>query len=269
MDAKFGRYAVPNLTVIIIAGQVLVFLAEMFAQNDGRTLVPLIEFNTVAVLQGEVWRLVTFLFDPPTMNVLFAFFFWYLFYLMGSTLEADWGVFRYNVFLALGYLASLVLAMLTAVLIGPANSVATNGFLYGSVFLAFARLYPDFTLYLFFILPVKIKWLALLQWVLYGATLLFGTWLARAMVLAAVFNYLVFFGRGILFDMKHAERRMRFQAQSVRKSSRLVHRCHVCGLSSDDSPRTQFRYCSQCSGDVCYCQEHLQNHEHVTSPTAT
>jgi hypothetical protein len=267
LDAKFGRYAVPNLTVIVIAGQVLVYLTEMFAQNDGRSVVPLIQFSTAAVLEGEVWRLVTFLFSPPTMNALFAFFFWYLFYLFGTTLEADWGVFRYNVFLAVGYVASLVAAIVTALVFG--NGVASNGFLYGSVFLAFARLYPEFVMYLFFILPVKIKWLALLQWVLYAWTFLVGGWLERAMVAASVFNYLLFFGRSIWFNMKHAERRMRFQAQTMGKSSRLVHRCHVCGLSSDDAPRTQFRYCSQCGGDVCYCPEHLQNHEHVTSSTAT
>jgi len=262
LEAKLGRYAVPNLTVILIAGQVLVYVLEQFANAEGRSIVDAIRLDMAKVLAGEVWRLVTFLFDPPLTNILFAFFFWYLFYLMGTALEENWGAFRYNAFLAIGWLASIAFALVAALTVAPQGG-ASNGFLYGTVFLAFARLYPEFTLYLFFILPVKIKWLAWLQWGLYALTLLFGSWFARAMVLASVLNFLIFFGREIWFDMKHADRRMRFQARTLRKSSRLVHSCRVCGLSSETSPRTQFRYCSQCGGDVCYCPEHLANHEHV------
>lgn len=269
LDAKFGRFAVPNLTLIFIAGQVLVYVFEQFAQTEGRSVLQFIDLDMATVMNGEVWRLVTFLFTPPTMNVIFAFFYWYLFYLFGTTLEADWGVFRYNVFLVMGYLASLALALVTTLIFGPGPVAANNGFLYGTVFLAFARFYPEFVMYIFFILPVKIKWLALLQWFGYAVAFLFGGWMVRAMVVASVFNYLLFFGRSIWYDIKHAERRMRFQAKAMGKSSRIVHRCHVCGLSSDDSPRTQFRYCSQCGGDVCYCPEHLQNHEHIAAPTAT
>jgi hypothetical protein len=266
LQARFGRYAVPNLTVILIAGQVLVYMAEQFANADGRSVLASIDLNTAAVMQGEVWRLVTFLFSPPVTHLIFAFFFWYFFYLMGTTLEAEWGAFKYDVFLAVGYVASLAMAFLAAWAFGPDAGFASNGFLYGTVFLAFARLYPEFVLYLFFVLPVKIKWLAWLQWAMYATTLLFGTWFDRAMVVASVFNYLLFFGRDVVLDMKQADRRMRLQARAVgAKSSRMVHKCRVCGLSSETSPKTPFRYCSQCGGDVCYCPEHLHNHEHVAA----
>jgi hypothetical protein len=141
--------------------------------------------------------------------------------------------------------------------------------LYGTVFLAFARLYPDFELYIFFILPVKIRWLAMLTWILYGFTVLTGPLsLEAAMVVAATFNFLVFFGREIVYDMKHRHRRMQSQSRSLQGGNaggvrKMTHECHVCGLSSADSPRTQFRYCSECGGDYCYCPEHLANHEHV------
>jgi hypothetical protein len=263
LNSRFGRYAVPNVTLILIAGQVLLFVADQFYRAQGRNgILNQIRLDTTAVLHGEVWRLITFLFDPPLTNVLFAFFFWYLFYLMGTTLETTWGAFRYDLFLAIGYFASLAVAFGTHFLALP-GAYASNAFLYGTVFLAFARMYPDFTLLLFFILPVKIKWLALLQWIGYGLGLLFGTWPMRAMIFASVFNFLLFFGRDIWRDMKHGHRRMRQHAKTLQTPLHIVHKCHVCGATSEEHLRMQFRYCSKCVGQYAYCPEHLHDHEHV------
>jgi len=275
LDAKFGRYAVPNLTVLLIVGQALVFLASLSpAANAGASLRANIALVPSKVVAGEWWRLVTFLFDPPITNPLFAFFFWYLFYMFGTTLEANWGAFRYNVYLLLGYVASGVMAFVAWFAVGVPGEIANNGFLYASVFLAFARLYPDFVLMLMFILPVKVRWLALFTWIIYGVTVVTAPLtLASAMVVASVFNYLVFFGPDILQDMKHRHRRMQFQSRSLQGNNvgggrKMKHACHVCGLSSADAPRTQFRYCSQCGDDYCYCPEHLANHEHVKTADA-
>ena len=149
-NARFGRFAVPNLTVFLIAGQVLAFVANMSpAAEGGMPLLDSIRFAPDKVLAGEWWRLVTFLFDPPLTDPIFAFFFWYLFYLIGTTLEANWGTFRYNLFLLIGYVASIVMAFRRLVRRRACRArPATNGFLYGTVFLAFARLYPDFTMYI-------------------------------------------------------------------------------------------------------------------------
>ena len=221
------------------------------------------------MLHGEWWRLITYLFDPPRTNPIFAFFAWYIFYLMGTTLETTWGLLRYNVYLAIGYFASLVFAFLCWFATGIPGQAATNGFLYGSVFLAFARLYPDFELQLFFVLPIKIKWLALLTWIGYGWTMVAAdSWLTRAMVIAAVLNYLLFFGRDIARGMKQGHRGMQFRSRAlkgkgVHDQARMVHRCRVCGLTSEMLAKTQFRYCSKCNGEFCYCPEHLHNHEHT------
>jgi len=270
MESKFGRFAVPNLTVILIVGQVFLFLASQFApaQANGDVLEK-IRLIPSAVMAGEVWRLITFLFDPPITNPLFAFFFWYMFYFMGTSLETNWGTFRYNVFLLLGYLACLAAAGLASFAPGGADLPASNGFLYGTVFLAFARLNPDFVLYIMFILPVKIRWLAMLQWIGYGLAFLSGDWMAKGMVAASVANYFIFFGSDIWLNMKHGHRRMQHQARPMTAPKRLVHQCAVCGLNSETSPQAQFRYCSKCDGERCYCQEHLQNHEHVIRETAS
>lgn len=270
LESKLGRYAVPNLTLIIIAGQVLLYVTTQLSQNQrGAELLERIRLHPSKVLDGEWWRLITFVFDPPLTNLLFAFFFWYLFYLMGTTLESAWGAFRYNLFLAIGYFASVAAVFALYMVHGPLVMPASNGFLYGTIFLAFARLYPDFILQLFFIFPVKIKWLALIQWIFYALGFFVGPWESRAMIAASVFNYFLFFGRDIWRDMKQGHRRMQHQARTLKTPQRLVHRCRVCGLTSDEAPQAQFRYCSKCDDGACYCELHLRNHEHVVQEKST
>ena len=164
LERKYGRLAIPNVTMVLIAGQVLLFGAMMMRVRQGGGN-PLANIYLIPgkVVEGEIWRLLTFLFEPPQTSPLFVIFFWLLFYLFGTTLEQQWGTFRYNVYLLIGYLANVAAAFLAWALIsktglfGPAGilvaqrMVATNSFLYGTVMLAFARLYPDFTLNLFFV----------------------------------------------------------------------------------------------------------------------
>jgi hypothetical protein len=209
------------------------------------------------VLGGEVWRLATFLCEPPLSNPLFAFFFWYLFYLMGTALENTWGAFRYNVFLLVGWAATAAVAFVQP------DAAAHAGFLQGSVFLAFAYLYPDFELLLFFILPVKVKWLALLQWMFYAYTVLSGDWSARLLVLAAVCNFGLFFWHDIFLRIKAGRRRMTQQAQQIHAANTPRHKCVVCGVTNLSDPKMSFRYCSKCSGAPCYCAKHIFAHEHV------
>jgi hypothetical protein len=269
LESKLGRYAVPNLTMALIAGQVLIYFAERMSPPGAVSIASKIALVPDKVLAGEWWRVGTYLFDPPRMNPLFAFFAWYLFYLMGTTLEASWGLFRYNLYLAIGYLASVAAAFLFWFATGIPGQAATNQFLYVSVFLAFARLYPDFVIQILFILPVQIKWLALLTWIGYGWTMATAdSWLTRAMVIAAVLNYLLFFGQEIMRSMQHRHRGMQFRARALkgegpRHQARMIHQCRVCGITSETSPKTQFRYCSKCNGEFCYCPEHLHNHEHT------
>jgi hypothetical protein len=270
LDAKFGRFAVPNLTVVLIVGQVLAYVTQQLnPAQPGFNVLERIRMYPERVLAGEYWRLITFLFDPPTRNLIFAVFFWYLFYLMGTTLEVTWGTFRYNVFMLIGYIASIACAFGGYFAQGAAAGLpASSGFLYGTVFLAFARFFPDFTLYVMFVIPIKIKWLALVQWIGYAIGFLFGGWMERAMIVASVSNYLLFFGRDIWLGVKQGHRRMRHQARALRAPPRIVHACRTCGITSDDAPHMQFRYCSKCEGGSCYCPAHLHDHEHVVAQVA-
>ena len=266
IERRFRRFAVRHVTIGLIVCQVVVYAmsqGEMLKPGGDRgreTICDRIALVPARVLEGQVWRLVTFVFEPPTTNIIFAFFFWYLFYLMGESLELSWGAFRYNVYLLVGYFATLAAAMVTP------EAPASIGFLEGSVFLAFAALFPDFVIYLFFLLPVKIKWLALLTWIGYFLTLLVGTWTTRLLVLASICNFLLFFHKDILYRLRRAQRKMASQAARIgEKPKPYFHRCTVCGITDRSHPQAQFRYCRQCGGGRCYCMEHLRDHEHTRS----
>ncbi len=258
-EAKFGPWAIPNLTLLLIAGQVLVFFLQTMraGQGVGSNLLLL----PSAVVGGEVWRIITFVFIPPRVAPLFVIFFWMLFYRYGTSLEQHWGAVRYNVFLLIGYLANVAAVFLAWGL--GSDIPADNKFLYGTLFLAFARLYPNYVIHLFFILPIQIKWLALLAWIGYGYGLITGTWMDRMLIVASLLNYLLFFGREHWREMQSGHRRREFQSRTKAAKERLKHQCLVCGLNSKESPKTLFRYCSKCDGQCCYCPEHIQDHEHV------
>ncbi len=251
LDRKLRRYAIPNVTLYLIIGQVIFFLFVM----SGRFILDRVVLVPEYVMAGQWWRLITFLFIPPATNPIFAFFAWYLFYLMGSALEGHWGAFRYNLFLLTGYIVTVAVTFLFPF------SAATNIFIGGSVFLAFAYLYPDFQLYIFFILPVKIKWLALLTWLGYAYEIIVGSWHTRLLVLASISNFFLFFGRNILWKMKTGNRTMVAQARQFTGKKEPFHKCAVCGKTDISHPQMDFRYCSDCGG-LGYCADHIFNHEH-------
>lgn len=255
LDKKFHNWGIPHLTLQLIIGQSLIFILA----QTGRINLEMIPLIPIRVLQGEVWRLLTFLLLPPTFHPIFIVFAWYMFYLMGSALEQHWGHFRYTVFVLIAYLATLVTSFITP------NAASTNAYIGGSVFLAFAFLNPDFQLYIFFIFPVKIKWLALLTWVSYIWTLLVGNWTAKFLVLASVLNFLIFFGRDLWLMARSRRWRMERQAREFAVQNKPVHRCTVCGITDKDDHTMEFRYCTKCSGSPCYCREHIKNHEHLTA----
>ncbi len=252
LERRLGHWAVPNLTLIMTGALGVTFGMQLLWPGTQWHLV----FSRATILDGELWRLVTFLILAPPWHPLFAAFSLYLFYLMGTALEHEWGAFRFNLFILVGYLATVLAGFLLP------GGLATNTFLLGSVFLAFAHLFPDFTLHLFFILPVKIKWLALLTWLLYGWTLLTGSGMERALVLAAVANFLLFFGRDIVLTMKSAKRRMEHQARLVRDEAVPFHRCTTCGATEKTHPHIAFYVCEECRGDHEYCEQHIREHPH-------
>lgn len=258
LERLFGRYAIPNMSLYLVIGQVFFWSVSFlgFYNIEGIALLPL------AVMQGEIWRLGTFLLLPPAAHPVFIAFAWYLFWMMGTALEGYWGVFRYNLFLITGWLLTVAVAFFFP------YHYATNLFLAGSVLLAFALLNPDFEMMLFFILPVKIKWLALIQWLGYGYSMIVGSWSVRLAVMASIGNFLLFFSGEIINRIRTGRRRMEHQARAAAaraSEDEPRHRCHACGKTDLSHPQLDFRYCSKCAGEECYCAEHLGNHSHTVA----
>lgn len=253
LDKKFHNWGIPHITINLVIGQSLVYLLVM----TERISLGFLYLIPARVLEGEVWRLFTFVLIPPRTSPIFIVFALYIFYLMGTALENYWGVFRYNLFLLIAYIATILVSFLTP------TSPSTNLFIGGSVFLAFAYLNPDFQLLLFFLIPVKVKWLALLTWIGYAFTVIFGSWTARLSVLASISNFLIFFGHDIILTMRARQRRMEIKAREFAAQHAPIHQCTTCGVTDKDDPSIEFRYCTKCTETLCYCQDHIRNHEHI------
>jgi membrane associated rhomboid family serine protease len=254
LDKKIGRFAIPNLTIYLIAGQSFFYLMYLTGKLERSATY----LSADLLMSGEWWRLFTLPFDPPRQSLIFTLFAWYFFYMMGSTLEEHWGTFRYNAYLLLGCLITVAASFLV-----PAYAVS-NAFLAGSIFLAFATLFPEYQILVFFILPVRMKWLALITWLGYAYQFVFGDWATRILVFAAIANYLIFFARDIALNLRYGRRQfVKKASQSVRRDEGPSHSCRTCGITDQSHPEMDFRYCPQCNGQHGYCREHIFSHEHI------
>ncbi|MEG2021660.1 MAG: rhomboid family intramembrane serine protease [Oscillospiraceae bacterium] len=184
LERKFGRFAIPNLMMMIIIGQGMVFIANMI--NPNINIIFNLSLFWPAVMHGQIWRLLTFIFIPATSNVIGLIFTLYLYYIIGHTLENEWGEFKFNVYYLCGILGAIVAAVI--------SGQGTNTYINISLFLAFASLYPDFELLMFFILPVKMKYLAFMAAVYYFILFIFGGWADKAAIVFSLINYFIFFG---------------------------------------------------------------------------
>ena len=249
---RLGRFAIDNLTLYMVGGQgiAMILALSMPGYFEGMLLIP------QRVLAGEWWRLISFFFTPPISNPIFAIFALYMLYFMGGSLEAHWGAARYNLYVLIGYLATIAGAFAFP------YSVAMNQYITGSIFLAFAYLFPDFTIMLFFILPVKVKWIALLTWLYYGFQFITGSWAQRVMVLISIANFLLFFGTSIRLQAQSGHRKVQRQAKAIADRDKPVHVCTICGITDKTDRNMDFRYCTKCDPPVEYCSAHLRAHEH-------
>ncbi len=256
LERRIGRYAIPNLIGWVVGGQALTFL--LMRTHGVYDILTHLAFSAHLIAQGQVWRLLTFVFIPPSTS-LFVVFALYLLYLYGSRLEQEWGSLRVNIYYGTGVLATLLAAE-------AGGGLATASFINLSVFFAFATLDPDFTLLLFFVLPVKVKYLAWMGWGYVIAVLMLGALPTQLLVAASLVNYFAFFGRDIIRRWKTRTqvygRRRAFATRIAPLQGATMHRCAVCGMTEQDDPRMDFRYCRACGGQHEYCATHLPTHTH-------
>lgn len=256
LERKFGKYAIRNLMGYIVGANAVVFFINMIDPQ----VIALLQLHPRLVMEGEVWRLVTFIFIPPPIRFIFLIVFvLYFYYMVGTRLEYQWGSFKFNIYYLVGILATIGASFITG---APATPIHLNL----SLFLAFATLYPEHQIMFMLMIPLKVKYLA---WV-YIASLvisLFGGLASAIMALASLVNYLLFFAGYLSRKLKLRKQahvgKKRFQHNMPAKS--FVHRCAVCGKTELDDPDMEFRYCSRCEGLYEYCMDHLYSHDHVKS----
>lgn len=256
LEKKFGKFAIKNLmTYIVLLNGIVLLLIYLYPQGNVISSLMLIPS---LVMKGQIWRLITFAFIPPDTSIFWALFALYFYYLIGAGLEQEWGSFKFNIYYFMGMIATIIAAFIT-------GGGATAQYINMSLFLAFAYIYPDFEILLFFILPVKVKYLAWLYWAFIGYSLVFQSIPLKVAALASIVNFLVFFGREIFSNIgrrkKVYDNRKHFDYAPHKKT--YIHKCTVCGITEKDNPNMEFRYCSKCDGDHEYCMDHLYNHEHI------
>ena len=203
MERRFGRYGIPNLAKYLALGQLVVWVIVMFIYGD---LLGLITLSRSGLMHGQIWRLVTFVFVPPlTFNPLYLVLDLDFRDFVGTSLENSWGSFRFT----LSYLIGMVGAIVSCLLLGTYSS---STLLY-SLFFAFACLYPDVEVLLFFILPIKVKWMGIAAAALYLWDFLWaGMWYKLGMVLGLV-NFFLFFGPTLWQNYQNRKRREAWKNQ--------------------------------------------------------
>ncbi len=280
---KHPRLSIPGLMRYIVIGNVLVFLLDLFSSGGAALGTGLFSFNANAILHGQVWRVITFIFVPYTSRNLFLFLLTlYFYYFIGTALEREWGANKFTIF----YFFGVILNILIGFLVGTASMYYVNM----SMFFAFATLYPDLQFLLFFIIPVKAKWLAWIDGAYFAIAvvrfLIAGQFLYALIPIVAVLNYLLFFASDIGGKVSYWKGRAKQKArqQEFRQSyqrggagpkvvnfhdaktkakTNYLHKCAVCGKTDVTDPQMEFRYCSKCNGYYCYCADHINSHIHI------
>ncbi|MCR5737575.1 MAG: rhomboid family intramembrane serine protease [Eubacterium sp.] len=295
-ERKYGKYAIPNLTLYLVIGYVIGYVIDLVNSD----MYSLLLFDPYKILHGQVWRIFTWLFTAPESLGIFTIVMLFLYYSLGTSLEHTWGVFRYNMFLLSGFLFTILGAIIVYIIMVVYYSNSTAGVMYSdgiaalfgncvsimvstfyinmSIFLAFAVTYPNVQLLLYFVIPVKIKWFGYL----YGAFIaydIFSTFrtysdavylaiIHGVIVITSLLNFLIYWMMDWKRGASHAKRSYEYKKSIKTGNKQRVyedgtkHKCYICGRTDADYPDLTFRYCSKCSGNKEYCQDHLFTHEH-------
>ena len=288
--ARHPRFGIPDLMRWIVIGNVAVYVLMLLTMRADANALSFLYLDGSKVLRGEIWRIVTFIFVPASSSPFWLAVSLYFYYWIGTSLERQWGTARFNLYYWSGVLLTAIVTIAASAISGTGYPVGGTEYVNLSMFLAFAFLFPDTRLLLFFFIPIKMKYMA---WVYLGFTVLnvfsslqLASFLSFYWLLPVVplLNYFLFFGsdvKNILPDALRYRQRKNYRttttnarpnpnwAGSYRSKSGekpYRHKCTVCGRTDTDYPNLEFRYCSKCNGYYCYCIDHINNHVHITTP---
>ena len=301
LERKFEKYAVRDLSLKLIILYLLGYAIYYF--NSG--ILYYMTLNPYAIVHGQIWRIVSWLLIPPqTSNLFFVAIMLFFYYSIGTSLEKVWGVWRYNVFIFTGILLTIAAAFVWMGVaymtqgslisqVGPASYFGTYSLAFSTyyinmgIFFAYALTFPDAVVLMFFIIPVKVKWLGLLDLAYLVYEFFISPMAGKFAILATFLNIAILYfrfkgpinsgiGRNKLAGIFGGNSRGRSAGAGAgrkrggdiftgRSSARggVVHKCAICGRTQEEYPDLEFRYCSKCEGGLEYCQDHLFTHVHV------
>lgn len=273
------RFGIPNLMLYIAVANVLIGLIDDFSSYS---LSSLLFFYRDGIFSGEIWRLITFIFVPitgdlgigniyiPGTSLFSTVLSAYTYYWIGSMLEREWGTARFNCFYLMGVVLNIIFGMVFG--------IASIHYVNLSMFFSLAVLFPDMQVLFMFLLPMKVKWLAWIDAAFFVwqilQSLFHGFLLGALLPVVAIFNFFIFFCSDFKEALGYRKRRYQHRrsqqtinfkkaAGKAYQEKGYIHKCAVCGKTDTDFPDMVFRYCSKCNGYYCYCEEHINNHEHI------
>ncbi|RKM57201.1 hypothetical protein D6853_04070 [Butyrivibrio sp. X503] len=279
MERKFGRFAIANLTKYIIGLYIIGYVLD-FAPKSVNFMY-LFSLDPELVLQGQIWRLFTWLLIPPAQFSILLIITLLFYYYVGTSLERTIGTFRYNLFIFSGMLLMIASSFVAYFLFKDVTIFSVNMRLFSysistyyiqmTVLFAFAICYPDTTVLFMMFIPLKVKWLAyfyaaLVLYDCYSALRISNYFMIAAVISQAINLLLFYLSLGKLNHLrpKEVKRRNEFKKNvQIRPKGITRHKCAVCGRTEEDDPNLEFRFCSKCNGNYEYCQDHLFTHEHV------
>lgn len=271
LERRFGRYAIPNLMLYIIIINAAGFVSGLFYPR----FLYYTCWSMNAILHGQVWRLVTFIMTPFEEDIFSFLLYALVYYSIGNALERTWGAFRFNLYVFTGLFGHILAGVLVYFLFHVDMLLMSTSYLNMSLFLALAMTYPDTQFLLFFLIPIKAKWMAAVSGIFLAAEFVRGDMTSRVTIIMSLINFILFAflnrnlaNRSNLKDVKRRrEFRQKMRQAQYEAARKPMHKCVVCGRTDKDFPDLEFRYCSKCDGAYEYCMEHLYTHVHITKNT--
>lgn len=290
MERKFGKYAIPNLMIYFIGAYVVGIILGMI--NPG-VVNQYLTLNPYCIIhEKQFWRVLSWIVVPYSTSIITLIFMPLLYWFLGRTMERVWGTFRFNIYMFGGVIFTVIgafiiywikpelfvqFAELVKLYPDADWGLFSTYYLNMSLFLAFAMTFPEQQIYIYFVIPVKYKWMAIFYAGITAYYFIIGGWIVRAAIIASLLNFFIFFFstrkmaiKGIRHNPKVKKVKVANDARDVKFKTvvnnggpNYRHKCAICGRTERDDPTLQFRFCTKCDGNHEYCQDHLFTHEHI------
>ena len=237
LERKIGKVAIPHLMRYVIFGSAIVYLISFVTP----TFVYYLNMDPAAVLKGQVWRLVTFVFVPSLGSPLMTALSLFCYYWIGGALERSWGTFKFNFFFFVGMIAIDIVLFISHFLgYSLAAMYHQAGYLYQSMFLALATMFPDFRVLLMMIIPIKSSWMGYISAALLLYEFIIGSLPIKLLILASMVGYLIFFGPELVRRIKALVRREEYQRKMNQNTSQARNPFNAGGRDYGAAGRSAF-----------------------------